>query len=276
MIKVYGCLLSPTDLRDYKLNKLSICKTTFPESFSSIDNHVIKNQGAVCSCTAHAVASILESFDKNRCTLSTNFIYGIRNRLYNDTGRGQTIRCALKIAKDYGTMQKYLCPGNNEVDNVFSIASEAFDDPEKMEDAYKHKISKYVKLNSEKDIKFALMNYGPIVACIRWSSNNTFNKSTSIMTFNYDSGFSYHAIMIYGWNGDCWLCQNSWGSSWGNNGLFKLHMYDDCIKEAYALIDDKSLDSSSNYIIIPSKTNITEHILKFLNGIINWFKEWLK
>ena len=49
----------------------------------------------------------------------------------------------------------------------------------------------------------------------------------------------YHAICIVGWgiqNGiNYWVCRNSWGKDWGDNGYFKYAMYDKGINERNAL-----------------------------------------
>ena len=161
-----GALLSKVDLRDYNLNKLKT-STQYPDSYEINMKHMIKNQQNISSCTAHALSSILEYHDGNIKELSTNFIYGLKNKLFLHTGKGETIRDALSIAKDYGDPIKELCPGNNDVDEVYEIANKAFEDESILKDAYLHKIDSYVKLKDDNDIKYALMNFGPVIACIK-------------------------------------------------------------------------------------------------------------
>ncbi len=63
--------------------------------------------------------------------------------------------------------------------------------------------------------------------------------------FNYKSGVYHHisgdlagghAVKIIGWGNekgvDYWLCVNSWGPMWGDNGLFKIKMGDSGIDES--------------------------------------------
>ena len=78
----FGCILSPIDLRDYKLKKDLVSNTIYPKAYSVHMMHSIKYQGNISSCTPHALTTILEYHDSNRQRLSTNFIYGIRNKLY--------------------------------------------------------------------------------------------------------------------------------------------------------------------------------------------------
>lgn len=160
----FGCILSPIDLRDYKLKKDLVSNTVYPKAYSVHMMHSIKYQGNISSCTPHALTTILEYHDSNRQRLSTNFIYGIRNKLYGSTGKGESLREALQIVKDYGTMQLRMCQGNTEVDEVFKIAERAFHDEDALNDAYKHKIKYYFRCSSNNDIKYALMNYGPVLA----------------------------------------------------------------------------------------------------------------
>jgi C1A family cysteine protease len=70
--------------------------------------------------------------------------------------------------------------------------------------------------------------------------------------------------MIYGWNKQGFLCQNSFGKSWGNDGYFILP-YDYIIGDARALVDEYNPEEEA--LIIP-KTN---KFLDFWYKILNWF-----
>lgn len=268
-METFGCKISPVDLRDYKIDRSYIVATELPETYSSMNIHRIQNQGAIGSCVAHALSTILEHHDDNKCKLSTNFIYGLQNRLYGCTGKGENTRIALNIVKDYGDPKRSLCNGNNEVPDVYEIANEAFDDKEIMEDAYRHKIKSYVRLIGDNDIKYALMNYGPVIAAIKWYKDSKYDLVTGFLNSDKKSMLSYHSIVIYGWDKDGWLCQNSWGANWGNHGLFKLK-YSYGVDEAFGIIDDESLGSDYPEIVHPTYgSNTLEIVLKFINKIIN-------
>lgn len=78
--------------------------------------------------------------------------------------------------------------------------------------------------------------------------------------FNYKSGiYSHttgtyaggHAIKIVGWgveNGtEYWLCANSWGPNWGENGFFRISMGSLSVDTAaYACIPETNLTSESS------------------------------
>lgn len=261
----FGCLKSPTDLRDYKLSIDK--KQKYPDKFKvNIKQFNIKNQGKVSSCVAHATASILEYYSDLK--LSTNFIYGIRKKLYNSTNMGMTLRDACRIVYTYGDMEYNDCPGNTEIEKVFSIAEESFKDENKLNRAYKYKIDLYVNLFRNIDsIKYFLTTYGPVLAAIPWFKSSALDNNFILNNDKSDIvPSSYHAIVIYGWEDNYWLCQNSWGSKWGNNGLFKLKM--DGLIEAYGLIDSNQ-DGNTGHIKRPTKgILILEWVLKFINFLI--------
>jgi len=266
--KALGCLLSPIDLRDYQFKDEKIMAKKFPDAYSlDMSNVKIKNQRDVCSCVAHALSSILEYHDKGRVNLSTNFIYGIHHRLYLSTGPGMTLRNALRIASNHGDMTEEDCPGNTEIDEVYKIASTAFNVKHKKDTALKYKIKQYVKLSGQDSIKFAIMNYGPVIAGVKWHYTTIFDKLTKFIKMDKTTDYGFHAIVIYGWDEKGWLCQNSWGEKWGDKGRFKM-LYSDGPRESYALIDDELLDSST--ITIPTHNlKLLDSILKIINKVIN-------
>lgn len=265
-----GCIESPTDLRDYKLKKSSVNSVELPEEFELTYNHKIKNQQSVCSCTAHAAASLLEYYNPSK-TLSTNFIYGIRKRLYESFWLGMSIKEACKIMTTYGDMVEADCPGNTEIEDVFDIASEAFDDKSKLEYAYRFKTQKYVRLFTKSDIKYFIYKYGPVIIGFNYYDDFKYNKETHAIdrtNNNIDILCSgSHSVLVYGWNKDGWLCQNSWGTRWGNKGLFVLK-YEDGILDAFGLIDDPNLSETTDIVDPTYNISLLDKIYKLINTII--------
>jgi len=163
----YGCLPGKIDLRDYKLFSAAV-QQSFPIEFSLGGLPRVKNQGNVNSCCAHATSSILEYHSKNRCKLSTDFIYGIQKMLFNQCQMGMYLADACKIAQKYGDMTDRDCTGNHEIPRCYSIAESTLNNDEAVKKAYKFRIASYYLCQNDNDIKFALMNYGPVLGAIMW------------------------------------------------------------------------------------------------------------
>lgn len=91
--------------------------------------------------------------------------------------------------------------------------------------------------NNVNSIKNALVEHGPIPT--------TFNVYTDFYdytegVYEYVSGIKLggHAVLIVGWDDTpevyggigkpCWICKNSWGTNWGENGYFRIARGDSC------------------------------------------------
>lgn len=261
----YGCKLSKFDARDYKLDAAAVAAYDFPPEFINTPLPRVKNQGIVSSCVAHALSTILEYHSyPNTAKLSTDFIYGIQKELFNSSGSGMYMIQACKIALKYGDMLERDCPGNTEVPLCHSIASAAMDDEDKVATAYNYHIFGYYSCNSIKDIKYSLIHHGPVLAALKWSNTYRVNKD-GILVGKLAKKSGYHAVVVYGYNEKGFLCQNSWGNIWGNDGRFILP-YDITFTEARGIIDCK--DHSGD--IQESKHGFLWDIFyKIINGIVN-------
>ena len=72
------------------------------------------------------------------------------------------------------------------------------------------------------EMKNALMN-GPVAAYIKVYSD-FFAYSSGIYVRTSDHVEGGHIISIVGWDDDqnCWICKNSWGDDWGEDGWFRI------------------------------------------------------
>jgi cathepsin C len=263
----YGCMPPKTDVRDYKLAKTSTLE--LPKKYSILKLPKVKNQKNVSSCVAHATSSILEYHDLGigNHTLSTNFIYGIQKQLCGHEGSGMYLRDACKIAATYGDALESECPGNNEVPECWEIAEKALN-PELNNGktiSDKFKIKSYFNCSDESDIKNAIFKYGPVLCSIKWYDTFKCDKD-GVLNGEKKGDYGYHAVMMYGWDETGFLCQNSWGKNWGNNGRFILP-YSIGVRDAKGFVDLEDPE-----IIVPKRNSFLDIVYKIVNFILNLFK----
>lgn len=262
----FGCELSTYDSRDFKLSSAA-SSAKLPDEYCCPLKMPVKDQYYVSSCVAHAVSSILEYHAVPQKKLSTNFIYGIQRRLFNREGEGMIMRDACKIAADYGDMLLEDCPGNYEVPNCYRNAEKAFDDAEMRERASEYRILKYFLCTSNKDIKHAIYNYGPVLGAIRWYDNFSIDKDGKVVG-EEKGDYGNHAIVIYGYTKDGFWCQNSWGKNWGKEGRFFLPNSIK-IREARGFVDWNGSDELKE----PNPNSLTILLYKGFNAIVNLFRK---
>lgn len=258
-IKAFGALKSPFDARDYKL----VASTAeFPETFE-LPKVTVKNQGSIGSCVAHAASSVVEYHHKKqhkeKKSFSTEYIYGLRSLGYY-VGEGMYIRNALNTLRKYGDVPTADLKGNNDWYTAYNNVSDHFD--ELAEKAYPHRISSYFRVYNEKAVKNALMNHGYVLVSMKW------HKDAQLIDNVYIAGktaIGSHAIVIYGWNEKGWLCQNSWGTGFGNKGRFIIP-FDFKFNEMWGITDNITDD-----IVRPKTGKVWDVFYKIYNAIINFF-----
>ena len=269
MYNYNGCKAPKKDIRDYKLSKAAYA-TRLPEEFTLTPTMKVKNQGGVCSCVAHATSSILEYHaqkQKSYDLLSTNFIYGAEYHLFAESDFGMHINNACKIVTRYGDVLETDCPGNTEVTEVNDIAKAVFDDEDKLQSAQRFRMKSYYSCNSIEKVKQAVYSHGPVLASIKWY-NNFEPDEQYVLTGKEEGDFGYHAIIIYGWTPEGFVCQNSWGKDWGKDGRFILP-YSFKLAEAKGFID---VDEDS-CLTKPPRNTIFDFFYKLINIIINMFNK---
>lgn len=258
--RILGAIPSPTDVRDYRIATVA---GDLPTEYSC--EHVkIKNQGGVGSCVAHALAEVVEwhaihegTSDESR---STDFIYGNRrNTAYKNVG--MVVREAIASIVKYGDCLEVELPGNHEVPKSIEIFEKNVDSLRDI--AYPYRFSAYVRLNGEKEIKTALMNYGPVVIVAPWFEDIHYDNGVLDSASRANAGGS-HCMVIYGWDADGWLVQNSWGIRWGNKGCCTMP-YDFPFSEAWGIIDDIRDDSYTK----PFKSKLGSLLARFINWLVN-------
>jgi C1A family cysteine protease len=256
--------ISPYDVRDYHISGVA---ETFPVSFE-LARVSIKNQGAESSCVAHAASTIVEYFNsvqqENNTVFSTEFIYGYRPEGYY-VGDGMYLRDALKTLQKVGVPPLEKLRGNHSYKEAMKNVEEKLSELKDV--AYPNRISTYMRLTSTKEIKQALQQYGYVLCSMPWYKDYKLKKG--VYTYSTTKKSGNHAVVIYGWNEDGWLVQNSWGSGWGQKGCFIIP-FDFKWNETWAVTDTivNNID-----IIIPEKNWFIKLFSKFINLIVNIFRK---
>ena len=264
-----GALPERVDIRDYKLT-YPITATEFPAEFE-IKPCAVKNQGSVGSCVAHAIAETIEYHNKVQDNItkkmSVGFIYGNRRNSLNK-GSGMYVREALANARNYGDVYLTDFNENKETPEIINLFEERY---ESLKDkAYPFRFSTYFRVKSDNDIKYALMNYGPVIFSMKWYSDIKVGADGVITTTQDKNKIrGGHCMIIYGWNEKGWKIQNSWGTTWGLNGKAILP-YNITKSECWGITDEIHVDDD---VVKPFNSKLLELLVKVVNFILNLFKK---
>jgi len=88
------------------------------------------------------------------------------------------------------------------------------------------KAKKVVTYSSVSAVKSDLQTYGPVETWMAVYSDLYYYKS-GVYQPTTNSFLGYHAVKVIGWGNDTyygnyWIVQNSWGTSWGEKGFFRI------------------------------------------------------
>lgn len=112
-------------------------------------------------------------------------------------------------------------------------------------DARAVKITTLHNLNTYNEAKEYLTNTGPIAAAFAVFTD-FFNYQNGVYHHVTGNLEGYHCVSIIGYSEaeQCWICKNSWGTSWGTGGFFKIAYGDSEI--------DKYTKSGVTGIVLPA------------------------
>ena len=182
----------------------------------------IKNQGGCGSCTAFGTLAALEAvvqielgkvFD---CDLSEAHLFSCGGGKCNG---GMALSEATDYVKLYGVPDEPCFPYKAKDMLCSDTASN-----------WKQRAVKASKgpTGGEAQIKNALVQYGPVLAAFTVYEDFSSYRS-GIYEHVWGSKEAGHAVAIVGYNDNpgYWICKNSWGSGWGENGYFRIK-YREC------------------------------------------------
>lgn len=222
-MKKYRLVADQIDWRDqyYNYAKCSLQESVDMRSMAS----GIQSQRELGSCTAQAIVSAYEILLKNEhpdkfVDLSPLFVY-YNSRYVEGTineDAGAYLRDALKAVDHYGICEESAWPYDI---NKFTFRPP----PEAYQNAKKYRIKRYKRLTNLDNILDSLSSRHPVVTGIMVYSG--FERITGEnpvlpMPSDTDTELGAHAILLVGYDlsKQQVLAQNSFGSTWGQNGYF--------------------------------------------------------
>lgn len=256
----YGCNKEIEDKRDYKSYICGAKQSELPEQYEIAMTNV-KDQGIVNSCVAHCLSSFMEETYKNdNMEFSTGFIYGYRPLGYSQD-EGMYPRQALKTLLHIGDVPKQEFDHNKEMPEIKQLVDKNLDKLTSI--ASNYKIDSYSRIYTIQEIKKCIYNDIAVPISIPVYNNLAYNDITFKIKMPSGNIEGYHAILIYGYNEDGWLIQNSWGKGWADRGRAILP-YEYPIDSAWAI------DTAGNNLV--TYQTIWQKIYALILRIIDYIK----
>ena len=201
----------------------------------------IEDQGNCGNCWAHAATGVTEgllhySYGQN-INIDLNEMEITDNAICADGCNGCDyghVECGLLYIRDYENTSENHWQFPNRTNAYYSISS-------------------YSKESeSINAIQLALAS-SPV-----WATMSVYEDfqdySTGIYEYTYGDYVGDHAITIVGYDNeddtDYWLCKNSWGSNWGENGYFKIK-FGECGIDSYGNFVTATTNSHSFASFVP-------------------------
>jgi len=181
----------------------------------------VKNQEPCPSCEAYALVAILETLVQYKvgypfgCDLSEAHLFFCSG---GTCKWGVDIKNAAQYLVDYGVPDEGCFPEmHRKCDLPCNLTL-----PDWQNRSVKIREWGWVENNNEA-IKKALIEHGPLAACI-YIWKDFYYYHGGIYRHRWGRLVGGHVITIVGYNdtGGYWICKNSWGRNWGENGWFRV------------------------------------------------------
>jgi len=202
----------------------------------------IKNQGNCGSCYAFGSLAAVESCIKIKSDdpdlgidLSEQFMVSCGkdwySGMYGCDGAQPTDTHA--FLDERGAIPESCFPYTSGSGAVPPCSDKCSDWQDKVIDIESAKIS-----SSQDSIKNALNQYGPVSASFE-VYQDFMDYTSGVYVHQSGGSLGWHRICIAGYNDNTgyWICKNSWGTSWGENGWFRI-AYGECGIETKAYYVD--------------------------------------
>jgi C1A family cysteine protease len=183
----------------------------------------VKNQGGCGSCVAFGVVATVEGSlrkQRNNPTLSVDYSEA---HLFYCHARAEGRRCsngwwpskALDAFRDKGVVDEACYPYTAGDQNCTNLCSNW--------NSRLTKITGWKRITSTADMKNWISSKGPLVACYT-VYEDFFAYKSGIYKHVTGKAVGGHCISVVGYNDSSkyWICKNSWGTGFGENGYFRI------------------------------------------------------
>ena len=256
--------------------------TELPEKFDLRDwgwVTPVKNQGDMGACWAFGIMAALESALLKatgiQYNLSENNLQNIMLR-YSKYG----VSDLYEGGREDDAIRYFTCwlggfPSEYDEYDEYGKVSPLIDTGENIHIQDVLIVPKFEDRLYEDKIKETLIKYGAVTLSFAAYMNDPscYNGSSYAYYTDHDEKTSYHAVAIVGWDdnfskekfstappGDgAWICKNSWGEEWGDNGYFYISYYDQTLFNRF----------SSCAFIINNTENYTKNYQTEMGGSVN-------
>ena len=249
-----GAIISKKDVRDYRI--VAATQNELPIEYETLNVPAVKNQTTFNACVGYAMSVIIEWYCRlygdELNDISPFYIYGNR-RNTTHKGYGMIVRDTLKSVVEYGSVIESVFPYKQEVPEIIDTFEN--NQPSLFVQGFPNRISSFYRCQTINEIKTAVMKHGIVLMAMEWFDDITVKKGIINTKAIHSVNNGHHAMVIYGWDENGWKIQNSWGTSWGNNGRAILP-FNVPINEAWGIIDEISENHRKQEIERLEKSNL--------------------
>jgi C1A family cysteine protease len=193
----------------------------------------VRNQGGCGSCVAFGTVAVMETTYKRKANQPNSTIDLSEAHLFYCHGRSEGRNCgngwwpeaALKKSQDIGvTFEEHYqyTPGDQDCTGLSSNWQSDL-----------AKVTGYTKLTSPAAMKNWIATHGSITGCFV-VYQDFFQYKSGVYEHVTGQSAGGHCVEIIGYSDSlgAWICKNSWGPGWGDNGYFMI-AYGQCSIETW-------------------------------------------